>query len=353
MSTLVAVDAGNGITNAAKDTKNGYELVAFPSGRAEISGDTLDTGNEMEFEWFEWNGTKYAVGDEALNASGRYIRPIGRDRYGEEFHQFLVAVACCQLGIKKGGIDLTLFAPTENFRERRAKMEANFLQNGGQVSMRVKVERSIRKFNYDTVRVLPEGLAAAFCFTMDEKGNSTNDDTLAGDVLIVDIGAYTLDVIYLINGQFNVEYLDKSSYAKFGLFDTVYSKISNKVNSMGRDWSTKNDNDIDATIRQGIATGDYSISSAGKSIDLKPMLTHNVQRYTDAVINDVFERHYDGLRGIKSMILVGGGADLMELYFKDTYGNKVVNSNTHPRTRDIGAVYMNAVGGLRSAKAIV
>lgn len=350
MAVQVAVDAGNGITNAAKDIKRGYELIAFPSGRAEVTGETLDAGGEMQYEWYEWNGIRYAVGDEALKASGRYIRPIGRDRYGEEFHQFLVAVACCQLGIKKGGVDLTLFAPTENFRERRAKMESNFRQNGGQVSIRVKGERNVRKFNYENVRILPEGLASAFCFTMDDKGNSIDDDTLAGDVLIVDIGAYTLDIIYLVNGQFNAEYLDKSSYAKFGLFDTVYSKISNKVNSMGRDWSTKNDNDIDATIRQGIETGDYSIHSAGKSIDLKPMLTHNVRLYTDAAINEVFERHYDGLRGIKSMILVGGGADLMESYFKDAYGNKVINSNKHPNTKGIGAVFMNAVGGLRSAK---
>ena len=56
-----------------------------------------------------------------------------------------------------------------------------------------------------------------------------------------------------------------------------------------------------------------------------------------------------GLRGIKSVILVGGGALIVEDFMTEWYGEKVLNRKKHPTTKKIFPVDFNAIGGLRLA----
>ena len=56
---------------------------------------------------------------------------------------------------------------------------------------------------------------------------------------------------------------------------------------------------------------------------------------------------FAGLRGIKSVILVGGGALIVEDLMREWYGSKVLDRKKHPTTKKIFPVDFNAVGGLR------
>jgi hypothetical protein len=58
---------------------------------------------------------------------------------------------------------------------------------------------------------------------------------------------------------------------------------------------------------------------------------------------------FQGFRGIKSAILVGGGALLVEDHLREWYGDKILNRKIQPATRKIHPVDFNAVGGLRFA----
>ena len=58
---------------------------------------------------------------------------------------------------------------------------------------------------------------------------------------------------------------------------------------------------------------------------------------------------FDGFQGIKSVILVGGGASLVEQELKKWYGDKLLDPKKHPATKKVTAVDLNAMGGLRLA----
>jgi hypothetical protein len=59
---------------------------------------------------------------------------------------------------------------------------------------------------------------------------------------------------------------------------------------------------------------------------------------------------FDGLRGIKSAIVVGGGATLVEERLRKWYGDKILDRKRYPTTATIHPVDFNAVGGLRLAR---
>ena len=52
---------------------------------------------------------------------------------------------------------------------------------------------------------------------------------------------------------------------------------------------------------------------------------------------------------LPAVILVGGGAVLIDNHMRDYYGDKVLDTRKHPLTKKIHPVDMNAVGGLRLA----
>jgi hypothetical protein len=60
---------------------------------------------------------------------------------------------------------------------------------------------------------------------------------------------------------------------------------------------------------------------------------------------------FDGFRGIKSVILVGGGAVLVEDHLKKWYGDKILDRKKHETTKKLHPVDMNAVCVIRFALA--
>jgi hypothetical protein len=52
---------------------------------------------------------------------------------------------------------------------------------------------------------------------------------------------------------------------------------------------------------------------------------------------------------VKSVILVGGGATLVEDFMRQWYGEKLLDPTQHASTKKVHPVDMNAVGGLRFA----
>lgn len=65
---IVAVDAGNGFTNAIRAKGKSYAGIGFPSVRTSVTGDSLGLGEqfEMSVDYVEWGGHRYAVGDDVF-----------------------------------------------------------------------------------------------------------------------------------------------------------------------------------------------------------------------------------------------------------------------------------------------
>ena len=76
---------------------------------------------------------------------------MGANRYGNEFHQFLVAVALAKLGVKEGAVDLTVFAPPGLFNDMKPHIKKRFTEGGGEVTIQLSGDKKPRKWHYENV----------------------------------------------------------------------------------------------------------------------------------------------------------------------------------------------------------
>lgn len=353
MVHIVAIDSGNGGTNGAiLKNKSGRVLTDyFPSVRSAVTGDSLGLGDqfEIEYEYVTWGKHKYVFGDDATKISRRAIESHrGSERYGNEFFEFLTAVSCARLGIKSGDVELTLFAPPGMYNKVAERMKSRL--EGKTVALKMKSDSTPRKWKYSKVTVWPEGIGAASCFIFDKKGNVTNSEVLSGRVVIADLGMYTLDIVEMIDGNFNPEGLSTATWPNEGIFSHILSPILRVVKNMDPDFSFMTEHDIDQVLRRGVNEDNWDISSAGKSIDLQSAFEKHAERYAEWISNNVIDGNFNGLNGIRSLILVGGGAILVKPYLDEWYGHKTLEFGVG-ETKDVQPIFGNAIGGIRLAQA--
>ncbi len=349
---IASVDAGNGGVNAviSTGTKKGYKSYYTPSVRAAATGDTLGIDHfEMSYSYVDWNGHRYVTGDDVTKITKRGLeRHVGSNRYGNEFHQMLVAKALAELGVKSGEVDLTLFAPPGLFVEARQMMLDRFMTDPP-VKIQLKKDKSPREWSYKSITVWPEGMGAAMCIALDADGKMNNGALLSGDTVILDAGAHTLDALKMSDGNFNPEQLEHATWEAGGVDVHIRQPILRAVKKMNTDFETLTVDDIDRVIRSGLTTGDYIVSAAGLEVDIEPLVKKYAERYAEWTANNICDGVFGGFKGIKSVILVGGGAVLIEDYLTDWYGDKILDRKKHAETKKIHPVDMNAVGGMRMA----
>jgi hypothetical protein len=286
-------------------------------------------------------------------------RHIGANRYGDEFHQFLVANALAKLGVKSGTVDLTLFAPPGLFSSVKAEMEQRFMENGGEVRIKLRDDKKPREWRYESITVWPEGLGAAICFVIDDEGNNASTDILSGETVILDIGVFTVDALKLQDGNFNPESLEHATWQNQGVNAHVREPILRLLHKKHHDFGALTVDDIDVIIRRGFTEGDFTVKVAGMEVDLKTPIMAMCERYADWIANNICDGVFNGFQGIKSVILVGGGAVMVQEKLENLYGTfnisnsskggKILDPKKHPLTKKVHPVDMNAVGGLRFA----
>lgn len=351
---LASIDSGNGGTNAiglkagAKKTKRIY----FPSVRAAATGDSLGLGSafEMQYELVYWNGHTYVVGDDVVRITKRGLeRHMGASRYGDEFHRFLVAVALAKLGVKDGNVGLTLFAPPGLFKKARVMIEERFLEGDAQAKIKLRGDNEERIWKYEKITVWPEGIGAAATLILNDKGELNNPEALTGQTVILDIGAYTADAVQMVDGNFNPEMLSTATWENAGVETHIRQPILREIHSINEDFTVLTVDDIDVAIRKGLTENNYSMESGGYEIDIEPLLNKQRERYAEWVANNICDGVFNGFRGIKGVILVGGGSVLIADHLQQWYGDKIIELGKQANTKGIHPVDMNAVGGLRLA----
>ena len=194
------------------------------------------------------------------------------------------------------------------------------------------------------------GLGALLCFVLDKNGKPVDNDMLEGENVVLDMGMYTLDALQVSNGQFNPESLSSATWESSGIKEHILDPMLRAVKKQGgEDFGLLTVDDVDRVIRQGLATDNYELKVAGVVADIKPLLDKYSERYAQWIANNIIDGVFNGLRGIKSMILVGGGAMFTEKWLQQWYPDKILDTNKHKVAKGLAPVEMNAVGGLRLA----
>ncbi len=96
-TTIVSIDSGNGYTNGvAAKARGKVTKTSFPSVRADAPARTLGlgAGREVQYDVVQWLGHSYTYGADTVRLSaGAIERHHGQERYGDEFHGMLIAIA--------------------------------------------------------------------------------------------------------------------------------------------------------------------------------------------------------------------------------------------------------------------
>jgi len=305
---LASVDAGNGGTNAFLAKTNGkHKRFYEPSVRAKATGDSLGFGQmEVQYSTVDWYGSRYVTGDDVIRITRRGLeRHMGAARYGDTFHQFLVANSLAHLGVKSGTVDLVLFAPPGLYSETKARIEDGFLADNGKVEIKLSSDKKTRVWQYENVTVLPEGLGAAICFVTDNNGLEVDTDILTGETIILDVGAYTLDALLLQDGNFNSETLESATWENAGVNVHIRQPLLRTLHKHSKDFKILTVDDVDSVLRNGFNGSDFTISCAGKEVDLTNIVERLSESYADWIANNIADSVFNGFQGIKSVILVG------------------------------------------------
>src|SRR5690606_19936520 len=134
----------------------------------------------------------------------------------------------------------------------------------------------------------------------------------AGDTVLLDLGVYTLDALKLVDGNFNPEALEHATWEDAGLNVHVRQPILRTLKAQSDEFGGLTVDDVDLVIRQGLTTGDYTLRVAGYEVELLPLIDKHRERYAGWIANNICDGVFNGFRGVKSVILVGGGAEMVE-----------------------------------------
>jgi hypothetical protein len=344
---LASVDAGNGATNTyLMDMQSGKIKSGFvPSVRSSGTKDTLGLANELDRQYVDWYGQTYFVGDEASHKAQE--RHMGRGRYGEEFYRFMTAVSLAKLGVKSGSVDLTVFAPPGVFMDVKDTIVENF--QAAPVRIALKGDKKPREWEYSSVTVLPEGIGAAAAFALNDAGDVADTGIFSGDVVVLDIGAFTLDALRFQNGNFDPESLEQATWENAGVNTHVWQRLRKKLSKMDGDFEVVTVDDLDKVIRRGFAQSDWQLTVAGKMVNLESTCKTYFEQYADWIANNICDGVFNGFRGIKSVILVGGGAVMTGNKLRGLYAEKILDQRAYAHVKKVHPADLNAVGGLRYA----
>ncbi len=358
MNTIyVSVDSGNGYTNAASGKLRGkVKKTAFPSVRADAPERTLGLGSdrEVEYEVVKWFGHRYTYGGDTVRFSANAIeRHHGVERYGDEFHAMMVALAMARMKIPNGdNIDLTLFMPPGLCTKGHKKHVVDSFSEGLSISFGGKEH----DWNFSNITIHPEGLGAILSFMLAPSGKPLKHDLFDGEVLIVDSGTYTLDILRTTDGKFDPSSLETATHGNDGLYRHIISPLLAAIHRHDDDFKVVTADMLDRAIYDShYDNGKCVVTSAGKDMVLTDTLVAAAKRYSAWIVKNIFDTEYLGLQGIKSVIVVGGGARLITPYLRADalIGHKVLDYSGLSQLQSIFPTELNAIGGQRWARYLV
>lgn len=347
-----SVDCGNGGTNGVIQNEDG-KIKSFyaPSYRATTDGKTLSMSGGMgvmKYDYIEWYGRKYVVGDTAMRLGSDDVETHrGDNRYGNEMQAMLIANALANLGVKDGEVDLTVFAPPGIYEQVKDFMKEQLMKEP--VEIRLSSDKKPRCWKYSAVHVLPEGIGMAACLLLDEHGAVRNSEYMEGRVLLMDGGAQTFDTLEILNGNINPNQLKHATYKNHGIIRHIIEPILQHYQE--RNLNYLNIGHVDAAIRRGVVTGEYILDPDNVAINIEPAITELSNAYAEWISNEVIDGKFGSLNAYRRAYLFGGVANLCMERMSNMYPTKLIDTRKIPALKKIDPVDMNAIGGLRLAIA--
>jgi hypothetical protein len=276
----IGIDIGFSFNKYAIGTGEG-QFGKFPNAVAELRGNYLTTGDGI----YELEGKYYYIGEKAIKQPRENIIEISDHSLMEKFAPLFIIhtinelgydaknVKCLGLGVSPAFID-----KVPEFKKRCS----NFTVNG-------------INYNFD-VKVSPQGLGAFKA--LEARKAIVNDD-----ILLVDGGFNTVDVLFIYDGQ-----VEKNRISADNSF--VGLGVTRVAQSLGKLIKKKYGFDLSLKEAQ-FALDAKALRRKGVTYDLLEDVKECIDAYTLELMNEISIRYGSDMEKLESVYVVGGVAYLI------------------------------------------
>ena len=254
---------------------------------------------------YQVNGTWYKVGAKALR-SGAGSALYGEARYKKDYYGVLAAIAMYKtFETSKNNVYLYGSHTPKDLIYRQD------LVNAAKGKWTVKNGSTVKTFNVIAGAGADEPNLAYRHATLAADGRSYQGELILrrGDVLICDIGGFTLGISVASSGK--IDYDSSQTYVT-GILDVI-DNVRDAIRANFRK-ELKGANTLDGMrLRAALQTGQYDAAALGML-----NVSHEVQSACDLLMRDIlqFYEQYGGASTFHSILICGGGGALMEHHIR-------------------------------------
>ncbi len=290
----LGLDVGYGDVKAVYQHEGVLEMLKFPTAIAYAERGVGELSAFAEDEEYEYQGKKYLVGKEALFSAFSTRSFEFMKRYSPLF----VFKAVKEIHGKTGAAvtDIAMGLPLSYYTDANLKELIPLLG-------RIEIGRTVLEFN---VRFYPQGLGVLADYRLSQAGDENRQTDR--DMLIIDIGFNTVDVIAVERGRIvkgESDTLERHGISKISL--TLAKEIKSL---MQLDLSEQESKDV---LRRG------KIRVYGAERDLSELIRESAEKYFDWLMQEVRSKWAARIQRAEKVIIAGGGAYYLHGHIPEEY----------------------------------
>lgn len=307
---VMGIDHGNGYFKGySSHVKHIIRPSGFLTKESSLREDATGAGDAEEYDEFESSlceGERYVWGNEVNTAKGKFLSTYTtEDRYTQKYYKLLSQFGLASL-IKEeeGSFDILLVTGCPS-REKGTKREEELIRIFKDKHV-VLMNDAQKIINVKECKVFPQPLGSILDLYIDEAGNVIRDEIGTSYIGIVDIGSGTTDC----DGIDALKAIpDDRHTIRVGVHE-IYQRLADYINSVNPD--------AYATPQTVEAQFDSDVYKASKRlvIPIKEVKERIVRETAEYLINELQVRWRNRSK-FDMIILTGGGAKIMEPWFKD------------------------------------
>ncbi len=277
MLDVIGIDVGYGYTKSFISANGIQRKLVFPTA---VSPYAPSVPFGVKIPAIRVNGKRFAVGEELVINGLPYENTVREDFVGAPSYMAVLGHVLSHTGFY-GKVMVTGLPPTFFGKERAEEL-----------SERIKKQWFVDEFGKpvpipETIKIIPQGSGIFFSYVVNYPG------IFEKNVLVVDIGYYTLDVVFFSGGKYIAEAAASFPMGAKRLYDEVRKAFERTYGTFAKD---------DESIEELIKYGKYTHLSGEYQLDVA-----NVMDSYRAMINTTIKSHTGKVAKKINYVLVGGG----------------------------------------------
>lgn len=267
--SVIGIDIGYGYTKSFTTLNEIHRKVVFPTA---VSPYALDVSFGMKIPSIKVNGQRFAIGEELVINGLPYDNPMREDFIGSPSYMAIMGYVLSHTGFH--GDVMVIGLPPNFYRKELAEELSEEIKKQWFTN-----EQGKHIHLPQTIKVIPQGAGVFFGYV------TKNPEIFEKDVLVVDLGYYTLDIVVFSNGK----YVEATSTSFQMGVNKLYDDIRKAFGKTHGTFS-KDDESIEELIKYGKYTHggkEYHLDVTEIVNSFRLMITSTIKRHLGKTVKQI------------------------------------------------------------------